>query len=147
MIWTPRVTVAAIIEQDGRFLLVEEMDNGEPVFNQPAGHWERGESLPEAAIRETREETAYTFQPEALLGIYHWHHPGRDLTFLRVAFIGTMTDHDPAQALDHGILQTHWMDRSEIAALGERLRSPQVLRCVDDYLAGKRYGLDMLVSL
>lgn len=147
MIWTPHVTVAAIVEDHGRFLLVEEQADGERVFNQPAGHWERGESLLEAVIRETREETAHTFVPEALLGIYRWHHPGRDITFLRIAFIGSVSDHDPAQALDHGILQTHWMARADLVTCADRLRSPQVLRCVDDYLAGKRYDLGILIDL
>lgn len=147
MIWTPHVTVAAVIEQAGRFLLVEEEAEGARVFNQPAGHWEQGESLIDAAIRETREETGYSFTPEAVLGIYHWRHPGKDVTYLRVAFTGRVGERDASQPLDTGIIAPHWFSRAEMLARTDALRSPQVLRCVDDYLAGRRYPLELLVSV
>lgn len=147
MIWTPHVTVAAVVEENGRFLLVEEEAEGRRVFNQPAGHWEEGESLAEAAVRETLEETGYAFTPEAMLGIYHWRHPRRDITFLRVAFVGSIGGYDPDRPLDQGIIGPCWLSRAELLGRTDRLRSPQVLRCVDDYLAGRRYPLEMLVQV
>lgn len=142
--WTPRVTVAAVVERDGRFLLVEESVSGTPRLNQPAGHLEDGESLTAAVVREALEETAWHFEPQALVGIYRWRRaPGAE-TFLRFAFCGTVRDHDDARALDTGILRTLWLDRGELATRRERLRSPLVLRCVDDYLADRRYPLALL---
>ena len=145
--WKPNVTVAAIIEQDGKFLLVEETTDRGNRFNQPAGHLEEGETIIAAAIRETLEETAYDFTPEALVGIYHWQHPLNGITYLRFAFTGKLGAHYPEQALDDGILRTVWKTEAEIAAEGELMRSPQVLLCVQDYLAGKRYSLDILKHL
>ena len=136
----PAITVAALVERQGRFLLVEELINGERVFNQPAGHVEPGETLLEAVVRETREETAWRLTPTAFLGAYHWRHPGTGKTSLRFAFIGSVSDHDPRQPLDDGILRTHWLERGDLQALGPRLRSPLVLRCVDDYLANLGAG-------
>lgn len=147
MIWTPHVTVAAVVEQAGRFLLVEEAAEGTRVFNQPAGHWEAGESLIDAVVRETREETGHCFTPEAVLGIYHWRHPRKDVTYLRVAFTGRVGERDASLPLDTGIIAPHWLSRAEMLDRSDALRSPQVLRCVDDYLAGRRYPLDILVSL
>lgn len=147
MIWTPHVTVAAVVEENGRFLLVEEAAEGRRVFNQPAGHWEEGESLAEAVVRETLEETGYAFTPEAVLGIYHWRHPRRDITFLRVAFVGSISGYDPERPLDQGIIGPRWLSRAELLGRIDRLRSPQVLRCVDDYLAGRRYPLEILVQV
>ena len=149
MIWKPHVTVAAVVERDNRFLLVEEYaDNpNRTVFNQPAGHLEKGESIIEAVIRETLEETAWQFTPTALVGIYRWPHPQKDLTYLRFAFTGTVTGHNPVLSLDDGIVGTAWKTRDEIEALGNRLRSPQVLRGIDDYLAGHRTPLDIFKDL
>lgn len=141
MRWTPHVTVAAVIENQGQFLVVEENQAGETVFNQPAGHLEPDESLLEAAIRETWEETAWRFQPSAITGLYRWVHPELQQTFLRVCFTGTVDQHDPTQALDEGIIQAHWLTREELA--GRPLRSPMVIRCIDDYLAGKRFPLSL----
>jgi ADP-ribose pyrophosphatase YjhB (NUDIX family) len=141
MIWTPRVTVAAVIQRENRFLLVEEEVNGHAVFNQPAGHLEAGESLVEAAVRETLEETAWRFIPSAITGVYRWPHPDNGITFLRFCFTGTVSDHDPARPLDAGILGCHWLTREEL--LTRPQRSPMVLRCVDDYLAGRRYPLSL----
>ena len=141
--WLPRLTVATIIERDGRFLLVEEYADGdELVYNQPAGHLDEHETLAAAAIRETLEETAWEIQVEAIIGLYYWTHP-KGHTFVRTCFAGTALRHHPGQALDYGIQRALWLTREEIAALGPKLRSPMVLRCIDDYLAGKRYPLDL----
>ncbi len=145
MIWKPNVTVAAVIERDGKFLLVEEHTSQGIRFNQPAGHLEADESLLAAVTREVLEESAYSFTPQHLLGIYHWHAPESETTYLRFAFSGTTTDHDPQRKLDDGIIRTVWLSPDEIRAIQERHRSPLVLRCIKDYLAGKRYSLDLLV--
>jgi 8-oxo-dGTP pyrophosphatase MutT (NUDIX family) len=147
MIWKPHATVAAIIERDGKFLMVEELINGRHVFNQPAGHLDPDESLLQAAIRETREETAWLFVAEAVTGIYLWKHPDNGKTFLRFAFCGQCSDHDPEQTLDDGILQAVWMSRDELIARQQNLRSPMVMECIDDYIAGKRYPLDILHTI
>jgi len=147
MVWKPDVTVAAVAERDGKFLFVEERASGRVVINQPAGHLEEGETFLEAVVRETLEETAWQFAPTALLGIYVWRPEHQSRTFLRVAFAGELRDHDPARALDHGILRTRWLSRDELLAPRLRLRSPLVTQCVDDYLAGARYPLGLLNHL
>ena len=147
MIWKPNTTVAAIVEQDGRFLLVEEETDDGIRLNQPAGHLEKGETLLQAVVRETSEETAYQFVPDALLGIYHWQHPKKDITYVRFAFIGSVSNHRPEQKLDDGIIRAVWLRRDEVAAQEHKLRSPQVLTCIDDYLAGKSYPLQVLTHL
>ena len=144
MIWKPHVTVAAIAEKDGKFLIVEEMVDGQLMYNQPAGHLESGESLIEAVIRETYEETAWTFQPEALVGIQLWRHPVHSESFLRFSFCGSCYDHRPEQALDEGIKQALWLSREELFDINHKLRSPMVLRTIDDYLEGRRYSMDIL---
>jgi len=141
------VTVAAVIEQDDRFLLVEERSDGQIVFNQPAGHLERGETLTEAVAREVAEETGFSFNPQALLGFYLWHSNEADTTFLRLAFAGEATPPATTPTLDEGIIATHWFTRTDILARQPRLRSPMVLRCIDDYLAGTRYPLAALNEL
>ena len=141
------VTVAAIVERDGRFLIVEEQTGQGIVFNQPAGHLEPGESLIEAVIRETLEETGYGFTPEALLGLYRWPHSDQPLTFLRVAFLGDVADPIGTVQLDAGIVATHWLTRDQLIAQPSKLRSPLVTRCIDDYLAGRRLELDCLVDV
>ena len=145
MIWKPNVTVAAIIEQDGKFLLVEEHTSQGVLFNQPAGHLEEGESLLVAVAREALEESAYTFEPQHLIGIYRWRTPQSDTTYLRFAFTGRILAHHPQQALDEGIIRAVWMTPEELRASQEHHRSPLVLRCVEDYLSGKRYPLELLV--
>ena len=145
--WKPSVTVAAIIERDGRFLLIEEETSEGIRINQPAGHLDPHESLEEAVVREVLEETAHDFVPEALVGMYMSRYMsksrGRDVTYLRFTFCGRPgREHD--RPLDHGILRTLWMTRDELAACQERHRSPIVLQCVDDYLAGKRTALHLL---
>jgi len=144
MIWKPNVTVAAVIEHDGKFLLVEENTSEGVQFNQPAGHLESNESLLNATIRETLEETAYHFKPESLLGIYRWTHPRKGVTYLRFAFIGTVTHHEAERPLDKGIIRATWLTLDEIQAKTSQFRSPLVLNCIEDYLAGKSYPLDIL---
>jgi 8-oxo-dGTP pyrophosphatase MutT (NUDIX family) len=145
--WNPEVTVAAIVELDGKFLMVEERISGKLVFNQPAGHLEDRESLVEAVIRETREETAWRFHPEALVGIYLWRNPENERSFLRFAFCGTVDDHQPKLPLDIGIVRAVWMTHEQLLAQPARLRSPLVLRCLDDFLRGSRQPLDLVASL
>jgi len=145
--WKPNATVAAIVEQDGKFLLVEETTSRGNRFNQPAGHLEDNETITHAAIRETLEETAYDFKPEALLGIYHWKHDHNDTTYLRFAFIGQVGQHYPEQALDDGIIRAVWMSIEEIREKQHLLRSDQVLLCFEDYLAGKQYPLETITHL
>ncbi len=147
MQWKPNTTVAAIIEVDGQFLLVEEETAEGIRLNQPAGHLEDGETLIEAVIRETKEETAYAFTPQHLLGIYHWRHPSKNITYVRYAFIGKAGVYDPAQKLDAGILRAVWMNADEIRTSTALHRSPQVLLCMEDYLAGKIYPLEVITHL
>jgi 8-oxo-dGTP pyrophosphatase MutT (NUDIX family) len=143
-VWKPSVTVAGVIERDGRFLLVEENADGRLVLNQPAGHLEPGESLVAACAREVLEETAHRFAPERLLGIYRWHYAAKDVTFLRFAFRGRLDGEEAGRKLDKEIVRLHWLTRDEIAACRERHRSPLVLHCVDDYLAGRHFPLEVL---
>ena len=144
MIWKPNVTVAAVIERDGKFLLVEEETSQGVRFNQPAGHLEADESLLTGVAREVLEESAYSFTPQHLLGIYRWHAPESDTTYLRFAFTGAITGHDANRKLDTGIIQAVWLTPDEIRPMQERHRSPLVLRCIEDYLAGKRYPLELI---
>jgi len=143
MIWKPNVTVAAIIEDSGKYLLVEEQTSNGILFNQPAGHLEPDESIIQGAIRETLEETGYTFVPQSVLGIYRWHSRAENITFLRFAFTGTVARHDPGRALDAGILSAGWFGLDEIRQMTYCHRSPLVMRCIDDHLAGKRYPLEI----
>ena len=143
----PHTTVAAIVEQNGQFLLVEETTDRGNRFNQPAGHLEDNETILQAVVRETLEETAYDFTPQAVLGIYHWKHEHNDTTYLRFAFIGNVSTHYPQQALDDGIIRTVWMSIEEIRSQAHLLRSPQVLTCFEDYLSGKTYPLALLTHL
>lgn len=147
MIWKPNVTVAAVVEREGRFLLVEEAADGCLVLNQPAGHLDEGESLIEAVVRETLEETAWHFRPASLVGIYRWPHPAKAVTYLRFAFAGPVRNHDPDRRLDDGIVQALWLTADELRSASARQRSPLVQRCVDDYLAGRRFPLDLLTDL
>ena len=150
MIERPRITVAAVIERGGQFLLVEEEDEGRLLFNQPAGHLELGESLVQACAREVLEESAWHFRPRDLVGIYRWAKPAAasspGVTYLRFAFCGDLGAHEAGRALDAGILRAVWLDVAQIRASAERHRSPLVLRCIEDYLAGRRYPLDALIE-
>ena len=146
--WRPNVTVAAVIEQDGRFLLVEEHTSEGLRLNTPAGHLDPGESPAEGCARETLEETAHLFTPTALIGIYmarfHKQRVDEDITYLRFAFTGTLGAHQAGRALDTGIVRTLWMTADEIRASVARHRSPLLLQCVEDYLAGQRYPLELI---
>ncbi|MGE5624277.1 MAG: NUDIX hydrolase [Bacillota bacterium] len=144
MVWKPHVTVAAISERDGRFLVVEEEVRGRRVLNNPAGHLEPGESFLDAVRRETLEETGWDFTPDSVTGIYLWKNPELDAAFVRVAFYGHCSRHHPDRKLDKGIVAPHWLTRHELAAGRYELRSPMVLRCIDDCLTGRRYPLDLL---
>jgi 8-oxo-dGTP pyrophosphatase MutT (NUDIX family) len=147
MNWRPVITVAAVVERDAHFLIVEERIDGALVFNQPAGRVEDNESLLSAVIREMREETAWRFRPEALVGIYTWRKSGSQQDTLRFAITGSVADHDGQATLDHPIIATHWLTRAELVRRTPQLRSPLVLRCVDDYLAGRRGPLASLADL
>ena len=147
MAWKPEVTVAAVIMRDGRFLMVEERIGGRLQLNQPAGHLEDRETLLAAVIRETREETAWLFEPQALVGTYLWRNPVNERSFLRFAFCGEVSDHRPGQPLDQGIVRALWLSQAELTAQGARLRSPLVLRCIEDFLLGRRQPLDSVACL
>jgi 8-oxo-dGTP pyrophosphatase MutT (NUDIX family) len=147
MQWTPHVVVACVVERDGRFLTVEERINGEMLLNQPAGHWEQGESLIEGARRETLEETRWEVEPTHVLGLYHFDPPQLGYGFLRIAFAAQLGMEHPERQLDEGIARALWLTRDELVASRQRHRSPMVLRCVDDYLAGRRYPLDLIAHL
>jgi 8-oxo-dGTP pyrophosphatase MutT (NUDIX family) len=144
MIWKPSVTVAAIVERDGRFLLVEEHTTRGQLFNQPAGHLDPGESLIAAVVRETLEETACAFEPTGLLGVYQYHSSADDVTYIRFAFTGNIGEPETGRALDAGIIRAVWLTPQEIRREAPRHRSPLVMRCVDDCLAGRRFPLDLL---
>ncbi len=144
MQWKPNVTVAAIVENDGKYLLVQEYSDDRLVFNQPAGHLEKGESLIEAVKREVKEETAWDFEPESVTGIYMYPNHSKQLTYLRVSFQGKVLDHDPRQELDDGILRAVWLSKEEIESRMEEMRSTMVLKCINDYLAGNAFPLEML---
>ncbi len=141
------LTVAAIVERHGRFLVVEELVGGSEVINQPAGHVEPGESLYQAVIREMQEETAWVFEPAAISGVYLWEHPAKAERFLRVVFCGTCRDHNAAQPLDDGILRTMWLSRDDLVEREPQLRSPMVLRAIDDFRDGVRYPVTMFREL
>ncbi|WP_374264464.1 NUDIX hydrolase [Zoogloea sp.] len=143
-IWKPNVTVAAVVERDGRFLLVEEETEDGLRFNQPAGHLDRGESLVAAVAREALEETAHHFRPESLVGIYQWPRPAGDITYLRFAFAGTVTGFEPERPLDTPIVRAVWLSLDELRASRERHRSPLILQCCEDYVAGRRYPLELI---
>lgn len=145
MVWKPNVTVAAVVQRDGKFLLVEEETDAGLAFNQPAGHLEEGESLIDAVVREALEETAYHFKPTHLVGIYNWKHPKKDVTYLRFAFGGELRGFEPERPLDDGIVAARWLSLDEVKEARARHRSPLILRCIEDGLSGRSYPLDLLV--
>jgi ADP-ribose pyrophosphatase YjhB (NUDIX family) len=142
--WQPDVTVAAVCEKHGQFLLVEERSKSSQkiVFNQPAGHIEEGESVLAAVVRETLEETCRHFVPESLIGFYRYQ-AENGKTYLRYTFCGSISDVDSSYALDPDIIRTHWLSLDAIRASAS-LRSPLVINCINDYLSGQRYPLDIL---
>jgi len=146
--WKPSVTVAAVIERDGRYLLVEEHTPEGLRLNNPAGHLDPGESPAQGCARETLEETTHTFEPRALVGVYlsRFQRPatGEDVTYLRLAFCGDLGEAVPGRALDTGIVRTVWMTPDEVRASVQRHRSPLVLRCMEDHLSGRRFPLDLI---
>ncbi|OYT91947.1 MAG: NUDIX hydrolase [Burkholderiales bacterium PBB3] len=150
--WKPSVTVAAIIEKDGRFLLVEEHTPEGLRLNNPAGYLDPGESPAEGCARETLEETAHPFTPTALVGVYLSRFQrgvgdaAEDITYLRFAYCGTVGEAEPGRALDTGIVRTLWLSADEIRQSTVRHRSPLVLQCLEDYLAGRRYPLDLVCT-
>ncbi|MCJ0765917.1 NUDIX hydrolase [Variovorax terrae] len=149
--WKPSATVAAIIERNGRFLLVEELTSDGLKLNNPAGHLDPGESPADGCAREALEETAHRFRPTALVGVYlsrfQSTRTGEDVTYLRFAFCGEVEgDAEPGRALDDGIVRTLWMTPDEIRASADRHRSPLLLRCLEDYLAGRRYPLELVYT-
>ncbi|MBD9501119.1 NUDIX hydrolase [Pseudomonas sp. BGr12] len=145
MRWLAHVTVATIVEDQGRFLLVEEMSaDKKQVFNQPAGHLEANETLLEAAVRETLEETGWDVELTAVTGIYLYTAPSNGVTYQRVCFAARPLRHHPERDLDDGILGARWMTRDELAAQPDRWRSHLVLRCIDDYLTGEHFPLALI---
>lgn len=138
------LTVAAVIERDGRFLVVEEHTEAGLRINQPAGHLETDERVVDGAVREALEETGYRFVPDALIGIYRWPQPGNDRVYLRIALAGDAHGPLDDRPLDAGIVRALWLTRDELRVQADRLRSPLVLACIDDYLAGRRYPLTLL---
>lgn len=148
--WKPSVTVAAIIERDGKFLLVEEHTPEGLMLNNPAGHLDPGESIADGCAREALEETTHPFRPTALVGIYMSRmqraSTGEDITYLRFAFCGALGDAKPGATLDKGIVRTLWMTPEEIRQSAARHRSPLLLRCMEDYLNGQRLPLSSLYT-
>ena len=144
MSWTPHVTVAALIQRNNKFLLVEELINNKEVLNQPAGHVEANETLVEAAVRETLEETGWTVEPTALLGFYTYTTHCKTMTFYRTTFIAKALNFDPEYKLDPDILRTHWMSLEEIKARETALRSPIELKCTEDFCAGQYFPLSAI---
>ena len=143
MIWKPSVTVAAVVERDGRFLFVEEMIDGRKVLNQPAGHLDPGESLVAACAREVLEETAHRVTPTALVGVYRWNYAAKDVTFLRFCFCCSVNSVEQGRKLDKEILAAVWLSLDELKARKAEHRSPLVQKCVEDFLKNRRYPLDV----
>jgi len=148
--WKPNVTVAAVIEKDGRYLLIEEHTQEGLRLNNPAGHLDPGESPAEGCAREVLEETAHSFRPTALVGLYlsRFQRPatGEDITYLRMTFCGEVGEFQPDRTLDTGIVRTLWMSPEEVRASVDRHRSPMVLRCIEDHLAGQRFALNLIYT-
>ena len=147
MKWSPHITVASVLEREKQFLFVEERIDGRLVLNQPAGHWEQGESIVQASIRETLEETAWHYKPSYLIGIYHWIHPGSKETYLRFCFAGDLLNYEPDRHLDDGIEQAIWLDYQQLDERNNDHRSPLVMQCVNDYIKGQRFELTLLQNI
>ncbi|MHB1059648.1 MAG: NUDIX hydrolase [Rhodanobacter sp.] len=146
-IWRPHATVACVVADGDRYLIVEEEVGGRLVYNQPAGHLDDRESLASAAVRETLEETGWTVELQHLIGVHQWRSTEHGDAVIRFSFAARAVSHAPDRPLDAGIRRALWLTRAEIAALGERLRSPMVLQSIDLWLAGQRLPLDVLGHL
>lgn len=144
MTWAPHVTVATIIERDDRFLMVYEEADGKKVYNQPAGHLDPNETLKDAAIRETQEETGWTVELTGVVGVNLYTAPGNGVTYLRTTFIATPVSHDAARTLDTGIIEAVWLTYEELLARKEQLRSPMTLQIIEEYRTGRRFPLDVV---
>ena len=141
------VTVATVVERDGKFLFVEETIDGRTVLNQPAGHWDPGETLPQGAIRETLEETGWDVELTALLGVYEYEPGDLDYGFLRFAYAGRALRHHPERKLDDGIVRAVWLTPAELERERARHRSPMVMRCVEDFMRGQRNPVEFVAHL
>jgi 8-oxo-dGTP pyrophosphatase MutT (NUDIX family) len=146
-VWCPHVTVACVVADGDRFLMVEEEVNGRIAYNQPAGHLDDRESLASAAVRETLEETGWTVELEHLIGVHQWRSTEHGDGVVRFSFAARALAHDPTRRLDDGIRRALWLSRDEIVALGDQLRSPLVLMSIDAWLSGQRHPLHLLHSL
>jgi 8-oxo-dGTP pyrophosphatase MutT (NUDIX family) len=144
MTWAPHVTVATIIERDNRFLMVYEESDGKLVYNQPAGHLDPDETLQEAAIRETLEETGWTVKLIGAVGVNLYTAPSNGITYFRTTFIGEVVSHDANYKLDTGIIEAVWLTYEELLERKDQLRSPMTLQIVDEYLAGRRFPLSVV---
>ena len=144
MQWLPHITVATIVEDNGRFLMVEEHKAGRNVLNQPAGHLDPDETLIEAAVRETLEETGWDVEATGIVGIYLYTAPSNGVTYQRVCFSAKAVKHHPDYPLDDGIVGAKWLTRDELMAQRDNWRSELIIRCIDDYLAGNRFGLELI---
>lgn len=143
-IWAPHVTVATIVEKDGRFLMVYEESDGKKVYNQPAGHLDPNETLQEAALRETLEETGWTVELTGVVGVNLYTAPANGITYCRTTFIAKALSHDPARPLDTGIIEAVWLTYEELVARKDQLRSPMTLQIVEEYRAGRRFPLAVI---
>jgi 8-oxo-dGTP pyrophosphatase MutT (NUDIX family) len=144
MTWAPHVTVATIIERDNRFLMVYEESDGKLVYNQPAGHLDPDETLHEAAIRETLEETGWTVKLTGVVGVNLYTAPSNGITYFRTTFIGEAVSHDANRLLDTGIIEAVWLTYEELVERKHQLRSPMTLQIIDDYLEGRRFPLGVV---
>ena len=144
MTWQPHITVATVVEDNGRFLMVEELKHGRVVLNQPAGHLDPNETLTEAAVRETLEETGWDVEPTGITGIYLYTAPSNGVTYQRVCFIAKAIKHHPDYPLDDGIVGAKWLTRDELLAQRESWRSELIIRCIDDYLQGNCFSLELI---
>lgn len=145
--WQPHIVVAAVVERDGLYLVVEELINGELRINQPAGHWEAGETLVEAVVRETLEESAWRVEPTGFIGTYVWQPDTLPYAFVRFAYTARALEHEPERQLDTGILRARWLSLDALQACQDKHRGPAVLQCIHDYRAGRVLPLDVVRHL
>lgn len=144
MTWAPHVTVATIIEQDNRYLMVYEEADGKKVYNQPAGHLDPNETLKEAAIRETLEETGWSIELTGVVGVNLYTAPSNGITYFRTTFIAKALSHDTQRPLDTGIIEAVWLTYEELVARKDQLRSPMTMQIIEEYRAGRRFPLEVV---